>query len=287
MSLNPDQRRRKRTPADRFISGFSSLRFAMTEPLLLRIARAKYERFYADPDENPLVSVYIPTYNRAQLLVERAVSSVLSQTYRNLELVIVGDHCTDNTAKVLSQIADPRLRFHNLPARKRRYPDVAEIHWLAGPVVPANAALELVRGKWIARIDDDDIWTPDHIEVLLRFAQKECSEFVSAAYATERHGKRILVDVKGENPRIGGTQTWLYRSYLRFFRYNINCWRKSWNRVNDTDLQDRMFKAGVRMSFLDQVVAYVLPRPGEVTVGLEAYKLTEQQKLDHYKFSDK
>jgi len=271
---------------DRLISGFNSCRYAIMEPLKLRIARAGYEHLYTDPEENPLISVYIPTYNRGQLLVERALPSVLSQTYRNFELIIVGDHCTDSTEELLSQIDEPRVRFHNLPKRERRYPDDVETHWLAGPVVPANKALELVQGKWIARLDDDDVWTPDHLESLLRFAQEGHYEFVSASYIAERYGKRIVVDVKNNHPRIGGTQTWLYRSYLRFFKYNINCWRKSWNRVNDIDLQYRMFNAGVRMGFLDKVVAYVLPRPGEVTVGLEAYKLTEEEKLAHFRFCE-
>jgi glycosyltransferase involved in cell wall biosynthesis len=286
MNKTQKQEKRKRTIEDRLISWFNSCRYAVTEPIELRVVRARYERLYADSEENPLVSVCVPTYNRGPLLVERAVSSVLSQTYKNFELIIVGDHCTDNTAELLSQIDDPRLRFYNLPRRERHYPPTVENHWFVGGAVPANRALELVHGKWIARVDDDDMWTPDHIETLLRFAQKGQYEFVSAAYIAERHGKRIVVDLKDENPRIGGVQTWLYRSYLSFFRYNIDCWRKSWNRVWDTDLQDRIFRAGVRMGFLDQVVAYVLPRPGETTVGLEAYRLTEQEKLEHYKFSD-
>jgi glycosyltransferase involved in cell wall biosynthesis len=198
----------------------------------------------------------------------------------------VGDHCTDNTEQLLSRIDDPRIRFHNLPKRECRYPDDVEIHWLTGPVVPANRALELVRGKWIARLDDDDIWTPDHLESLLDFAQNEQYEFVSASYIAERFGKKILVDSKNDYPRIGGTQTWLYRSYLRFFKYNINCWRKSWNRVNDIDLQCRMFQAGVHMGFLNKVVAYVLPRPGEETIGFDAYKLTEEEKHAHFRFCD-
>ena len=156
-----------------------------------------------------------------------------------------------------------------------------------GGAVPANKALDLAKGRWIARNDDDDIWTPEHLETLLRFAQKGNWEFVSASYITERHGKRITVDAKDEKPRIGGVQTWLYRSYLKFMKYNPECWRKSWNRVWDTDLQDRIYRAGVRMGFLDQVVAYVLPRPGEATVGLEAYKLSEKDKLEHYKFNSK
>jgi glycosyltransferase involved in cell wall biosynthesis len=246
------------------------------------MVRAKEGYLYTNPNEDPLISVYTPTYNRANLLIERAVDSVLKQTYKNFEYIIIGDHCTDNTEDLVTKIGDQRIRFYNIPKRGYRYPPTAENHWLAGPVVAANTALRFVRGKWIARLDDDDIWTPDHLEVLLRFAQKGNYEFVSACYIAERYGKRYIVDVKQEKPRIGGTQTWLYRSYLRFFRYNINCWRKSWNRVNDTDLQDRMFRAGVRMGFLDRVVAYVLPRPGEETIGLEAYKIAEQKGYSVY-----
>jgi glycosyltransferase involved in cell wall biosynthesis len=244
----------------------------------------RYEKDYNNPDETPLISVYTPTYNRAELLIERAVDSVLKQAYNNFEFIIIGDHCTDKTEEMLSKINDPRIRFYNIPKRGYRYPPTAENHWLAGPVVAANTALSMVRGRWIARIDDDDIWTPDHMEVLLKFAQQGNYEFVSSSYITERYGERILVDVKDENPRIGGTQTWLYRSYLKFMRYNINCWRKSWNRVNDTDLQDRMYKAGVRMGFLDQVTCYVLPRPGESTVGLEAYRASEERMNRHFEF---
>ena len=268
------------------ISSFNALRFALTEPLRLKLARLKHAKGYAGVKDDPLISVYIPTYNRAALLMERSLPSVLAQTYSNFELIIAGDCCSDNTEELVSKIGDPRIRFHNLKERKYRYPPTAENHWLAGPVVAANKGLDLVRGKWIARIDDDDIWTPDHLESLLRFAQRGDYEFVSASYITRRHGKQITVDVLGEFPRIGGTQTWLYRAYLGFFRYNIDCWRKAWNRVNDTDIQDRMFKAGVRMGFLDKTIAYVLPRPGEDTVGLEAYRLTEIEKNEHYRFHE-
>jgi len=131
---------------------------------------------------------------------------------------------------------------------------------------------------------DDDTWTEDHLEVLLRFAQEAGHEFVSAAYLEERDGKQKIINEAGDVPRIGAPQTWLYRLYLKIFRYNINCWRKSWNRVNDLDLKDRFYRAGVRMGFLDRVVAHVLPRPGEKTIGLDAYKRTEKEKNAHFKF---
>jgi len=277
---------RKRTIHDKIISGLNSFRYSISERVKLRIARFNFDEQYKKSEKNPLISVYVPTYNRAKLLKERAIDSVLKQTYKNFELIIVGDHCTDETEDVVKKIKDPRIIFVNLPKREKRYPEDVQIHWFAGPVIPANHALNMVKGKWIARLDDDDIWTKDHLEALLRFAQKGNYEFVSAMYEEERNGKRIIVDEKDEDPRIGGTQTWLYRSYLKIFKYNINCWRKKWNKVNDLDLQDRMYKAGVRMGFLEKVVCYILPRPGEKTVGLDAYKENKKQKLEQFSFKD-
>ena len=67
-------------------------------------------------------------------------------------------------------------------------------------------------------------------------------------------------------------------------KYNLNCWRKDWNQVWDIDLVLRIYNARVRMGFLDEVVAYVLPRPGEESIGLDAYKLTRKEKLKQYEF---
>jgi len=66
---------------------------------------------------------------------------------------------------------------------------------------------------------------------------------------------------------------------LSCFKYNIHCWRKSWNKVNDTDIQQRIYEAGVRMGFLDRVVATIVPRPGETTIGLEAYLTAEKEGI--------
>lgn len=288
----------KHTLADKLISGFNDIRYSLTEPALLRIMRLRYGDFYKN-DPNPFITVYIPTYNRAKLLMERAVPSVLAQTYKNFELVIVGDHCTDETEKLVSKIKDPRVRFYNVPKRGYRYPPTAENHWFAGPAVASNKALELARGKWISLIGDDDTWTRDHLESLLNFAQGNDFEFISALVEEERYGKKTVIggvsadgpyfnpDAKVENensPKFGSPITWLYRGYLRFLKYNINCWRKSWNRPLDADMNNRMYKAGVSIGFLDKVVAYVVPRPGEETIGLDAYQAAEKEKLEHFKF---
>ena len=268
---------RARTFQDRIVSGLNGTRYVVEEPLKLRLLRMMHEKDYSKQEKNPLVTVYTPTYNRAKLLMERALPSVLDQSYKNIEYVIIGDCCTDETADLVKSVKDKRIRFYNLPKKCRGFPLDAKGRWFAGPVGPANVALGMAKGRWIARIDDDDSFTKDHVESLLRFAQEGNHEFVSAAYKAKRQNQEYVVDVKDLVPRIGGTSTWLYRSYLKGFKYNINCWRKSWNCVNDIDLVYRLYKSGVRMCFLDKVVSYVFPRPGEQTIGLEAYKEAEDE----------
>jgi len=275
-----DDARNGRRLADRLISGGKSMKYRVTERRMLDRVRSEHEHEYARMEDDPLVSIIIATYNRGQLLVERTLPSIFEQTYQNFEVVIVGDNCSDNTPELMVQVDDPRLRFHNL-AKRGKYPQDVTSRWFVQGVVPRNKGMEMARGKWFGWISDDDLLLPNHIESLLRFAQQGQYEFVSAAYIVERHGKKTKVNVPDMTPRIGGMQTWLYRSYLRCFKWNIQSWRKSWNRPCDYDLQWRMVDAGVRMGFLDKVVAYVPPVEGTNTVGLEAQRLLAEKQRGH------
>jgi glycosyltransferase involved in cell wall biosynthesis len=294
MSVNTDTC--KRTFNDKLISNINNFWFGATEPIKVKYARLRFEKDYIQTNKTPLVSICVPTFNRGSILIDRAVKSALFQSYKNIELIIVGDCCTDDTEELLSKIKDPRLKFYNMKKRERRYPQNIENHWFVGGATPANKAMDLATGLWITRLDDDDTWSKDHIEKLLTFAIDGDYEFVSALYEEERFGERKVVQGKMaldryytrtdsiNSSKIGGVSTWLYRSYLKGMKYNLNCWRKEWNQVWDIDLALRIYHAGIRMGFLDEVVAYVLPRPGEESIGLDAYKLTKKEKLKQYKF---
>lgn len=256
------------------MSDFIDWKNCLTGYPALRVKRLLHERAYRDPAEDPLISIVIATYNRGKILVDRTIPSILEQTYPNFEIVIVGDHCIDDTAERIRRIADSRIIFLDLP-RRGRYPEDPENRWFVQGVAPRNRGLRLARGKWLAWISDDDILLPRHFECLLRYAQQRHYEFVSASYLFKKNGCLQVHNASGLSPRIGGMQTWLYRSYLNIFKWNIHSWRKSWNRPCDYDLQVRMHRAGVRMGFLDEVVAYVPPVEGTDTVGLEAHLAIE------------
>jgi glycosyltransferase involved in cell wall biosynthesis len=203
-------------------------------------------------DDNPLVSVVIPTYNRGQIIVERAISSVLSQTYQNFEIVVVGDCATPETVEAVASIKDPRLFFENQPVRGPR-PDDPERAWMMSGSRPYNRGLQLARGSWIAPLADDDVFTPDHIEVLLSAALENRIEFV--------YGQSWMEDYDGTwfrigewPPRQGGFSAGsvLYSAALRSMYLDEECWREE--EPNDWNLWRRMWDAGVRIGFVPQIV---------------------------------
>jgi glycosyltransferase involved in cell wall biosynthesis len=104
-----------------------------------------------------LVSVIIPTLDRAELLL-RAVNSVLRQTYREIEIIVVVDRPSPETLAAVQSIADSRLRLLLNP-----HPTTA-----AGA---RNVGADHAAGEWIAFLDDDDEWLPNKLERQLAFAE--------------------------------------------------------------------------------------------------------------------
>lgn len=101
---------------------------------------------------NKLVSVVIPTHNRADLL-PRAIDSVLNQTYSNFEIIVVSDGSTDNTEEVVKSysVKDSRIRFIGYsPAR--------------GGNIARNTGIEAANGEYVAFLDDDDEWMTEKLE---------------------------------------------------------------------------------------------------------------------------
>jgi glycosyltransferase involved in cell wall biosynthesis len=101
----------------------------------------------------PLVSIITATYNRGHT-IERAIKSVLSQTYQNLELIIIDDGSNDNTREVLERFTDPRIRVYFHEHNK-------------GVTAAKNSGLNQIRGDWFTTLDSDDELAKDAIETLM------------------------------------------------------------------------------------------------------------------------
>ena len=235
----------------------------------LRVTK-EYEALFSI--QEPLVSVRIATYNNAKLLAERALASVLRQTYEHYEVVVVGDRCSDDTEDVIKMLNNKKIRFYNLPDRGR-YPEDPHARWMVAGTIPMNMGAELAKGTWIAPLDDDDEFTDDHIQVLLA----EClKNRVELSYGKFRWHSDDEEKVLGAFPPRQGNfafQATIYASALRYFQYDMNAW--VFNEPADWNLCRRMYEAGVRMNFLDEIVAEIYytrqaERKGSVTIGTAA-----------------
>jgi glycosyltransferase involved in cell wall biosynthesis len=202
--------------------------------------------------DEPLVSVVIATYNLGKVLAERTIPSILRQTYSNLEVVVVGDQCTDNTEKLIGAINDERIKFHNLPQRGQ-YPENPSNRWRVAGVVPRNRGLELCRGEWIATSDDDDEFTDNHIEILLNHARENDCEMVYGKVRMEvKPGEWREVGAYPLKPGHISHMAALYHSKLKFLKYDIKSWRYA--EPADWNFWRRMKEAGTRIGFVDSVV---------------------------------
>ncbi len=99
----------------------------------------------AESKIQPLVSVIVPTYNRAHTL-QTAIDSVLAQDFSTWELLIIDDGSTDNTKLIVARNYDPRIRYF----KKQN----------AGPQIARNYGIEKALGTWITYLDSDDILYP-------------------------------------------------------------------------------------------------------------------------------
>lgn len=107
----------------------------------------------------PLVSVVIATYNRPANLV-LAIESVLRQSYRDFEILVVGDGCTDDTETVVKSISDSRVHWLSLSTNS------------GSQSMPNNLGIEQAKGKYIAYLGHDDIWLPNHLSNLVAAMEK-------------------------------------------------------------------------------------------------------------------
>jgi glycosyltransferase involved in cell wall biosynthesis len=205
-------------------------------------------------EAEPLVSVRIPTYNNAAVLCERALSSLRSQTYERWEAIVVGDAVTDDTERRIATIGDTRVRFINLPFRGP-YPDDERRRRLVAGTRPANLAVREARGAWIAPLDHDDAFAPDHIEVLLQHARETHAELVYGKLELRdpETGER-LAEVGAWPPAFGafGFQGALYHCALGRFGHDELAYLAG--EPGDWNLARRMWEAGVRFAYLDRVV---------------------------------
>lgn len=116
-----------------------------------------------------LVSVCVNSYNSADTITE-TLNSIINQTYKNLQIIVVDDCSTDNTVEIVKKFNDDRIELHVLPEN-------------GGVCVSNNKALKLAKGEYISHVDADDMWKSDMLEKQVGFLEEHsqygaCFSFV-------------------------------------------------------------------------------------------------------------
>jgi len=141
--------------------------------------------------KQPDVSIIMPTYNRAYT-IKNSIGSVLAQTYKNWELIVVDDGSTDNTKDVIEGIGDERIVYYH---QKN-----------GGAAAARNCGLSLSQGKWIAYLDSDNELFPHYLETMFSWltTHPKAVFAIPRAHRTQElyeNGKLIkLIDDSGDTP---------------------------------------------------------------------------------------
>jgi glycosyltransferase involved in cell wall biosynthesis len=182
----------------------------------------------------PLVTVCVATFNRSGLLTERCLKSLINQDYTNLQIVVVGDCCTDDTSERVAALKEPRIEFVNLSERGP-YPSEPRKRWMVAGTYAVNHALALARGQFITHLDDDDEHAPNRVSTLLALMRETRADILWHPFDYEcvpdewhvNHAPKFAVNNVS-------TSSVFYHHWLRAVPWDINAWRYAepgdWNR---------------------------------------------------------
>jgi len=185
-----------------------------------RDGRVKHLGGHEDRRRGPLVSVIVPTYNRPETLVE-ALQSIVTQTYSSIEIIVVNDGGRDVKDVVLRYASQSDVRYIHLPENK-------------GRSAARNIGIAAAQGQYIAYLDDDDLFYPEHLTTLVNYLDVSGRQVAYTdafrAYQQRREGVlRNLSTIRSRSsvkvallyglalcfPRRGFV--WLYKAMMRWW----------------------------------------------------------------------
>ena len=129
-------------------------------------------------DNTPFYSVVIPAYNRASV-IGNAIASVRAQTYQDFEIVVVDDGSTDDPLPVLEAFGDPRIRY----IRQQN----------GGGAAARNRGIDNARGQFIAFLDSDDCFLPDHLQAMHAIVGQQANVVGYAQVVVDRHNGSVFL----------------------------------------------------------------------------------------------
>jgi glycosyltransferase involved in cell wall biosynthesis len=248
---------------------------AGASPDVLEDLRATPEFLEPYERSRPLVTVCVATCDRADLLVDRCVASLRRQSYPDLQIVVVGDHCTDHTERRLASIGDDRIVFENLGVRGP-YPREGKPRWHVAGTHAMNRALQLAEGDFVCHLDDDDEVVSTRVERLVDAARSTKAEFLWHRFSWEiGDGQWKTLGI--ETPAVGHITSGsiFYHSCFTSIRWDLEAYKH--NEPGDWNRAKQILALAPRTLFLPDVLTLHYreraqtefePKPGEMFIDV-------------------
>lgn len=230
-----------------------------------------------------LVSVIIPAYNR-EGTIKKAIDSVLCQTYRFIELIVVDDCSTDRTREVVKSIKDDRIQL--ICCEKN-----------SGACVARNIGVKHAKGEVIAFQDSDDIWRENKLEKSLYYLEKEKAELVFSALVRKEKVNGVLkrsvlpaYNLNHESDKIGramyqncvSTQTIVAKKSV----LEKVCFDPAFPRFQDWDFIIQALLKGIKVYYIDEPLVDCFIVGNSITAdgkkAIKALQLLEKKYLSEY-----
>lgn len=218
--------------------------------------------------DSGLISIIIPVFN-VRTYLERALESVIRQTYSHLEIIVIDDGSTDGSGVICDEFArrDDRIKVVHQENR--------------GLSSARNAGLDMMNGEVVAFLDSDDSYHPDYIKAMAEAMDRENADIVVCKYTVQYADKKTRPIMKEAARPSGKAGMYRRNEALRALAdgtVNVSVWnklyrRKLWEVVRfpdghnfeDLDTMFRIFDRCRTVLVLDQSLYYHLRRPGSIT----------------------
>jgi glycosyltransferase involved in cell wall biosynthesis len=222
-----------------------------------------------DLNSSPVVTIIMATYNRSNVL-KYAVQSVLSQTESDWELLVIGDHCTDDTEAVMGSFTDPRIRFINLPEN------------IGEQSGPNNVGLRQARSEFIAFLNHDDMWFPEHLAVCLTTLRTQQADLVFTLGAVVMLDEQIVLagilpDNRYKPVYFVPASSWVFHRSVVDEVGEWYSYKKLWL-VPSHDWLRRVDRTGKTISIIRQLTWLAIPSGARKN----SYRERQSQEHDHY-----
>lgn len=185
---------------------------------------------------DPRVTIIMATYNWSAVL-PYSIGSALEQRFTDFELLVIGDGCTDDSERVVSEIKDPRVRWINIP----------RVGHQSGP---NNEGLRQARGAYIAYLGHDDLWLPHHLAQLVAALD---------AGADLAHSSAAMVRLDGTaHPWTAMPSVTMHR---RSMTERMGGWRNYWELtvLPEEDFYQRARDGGMSLTFVKRLTCIKFP----------------------------